>query len=114
MAIQLKKKTDQEKAYHGLLALMPCMLCEKLGQEQRTRTEVHHISAAAGMGQRSGHNLALPLCSECHRGNQGVHGDKSRLRMASTSELKLLDELIGLLVAMKLENVGTEYAHTTA
>lgn len=77
MAIQLKKKTDQEKAYHGLLAL-------------------------------------LPLRSECHRGSKGVHGDKSRLRMASTSELKLLDELIGLVVAMKLENVGTEYAHTTA
>ena len=109
-----KKKTDQEKAYHRLLALMPCMLCAELNQEQRTRTEVHHIRAGAGMGQRSGHNLALPLCSECHRGSQGVHGDKSRLRIASTNELKLLDELIGLVVAMKLENAGMEYAHTTA
>lgn len=93
---------------------MPCMLCTKLNQKQRKETKVHHIRTGVGMGQRAGHFLCIPLCVECHTGSQGIHGDQGRLIQAKTDELKLLNEVYREVVAMKFENVGTEYAHTTA
>ena len=73
------------------ISAMPCVVCQLLGEEQETRTEVHHIRA-----DREARNdyLTIPLCWADHQGQRGVHGDKSRLRLLKRSEWSLLGETI--------------------
>lgn len=74
------------------IASLPCVLCELLGMTQTSKTDVHHIREGQGMGQRASDMLTLPLChATCHQGPQGVHGDRSLLRLAKVEELDLLD-----------------------
>lgn len=73
-------------------------LFKLLGIEQTTRTTVHHIREGQGMSQRANDYLTIPLCEDCHQNNRGsIHGDRSLLRIAKTTELDLLAETIARL-----------------
>lgn len=85
-----KTKTAAERRHHGLIAEMPCVLCDLLGQPQASNTTVHHIREGQGMAQRASHWLAIPLCRDCHQGDLGIHGDRTLLRIANVNELDLL------------------------
>jgi hypothetical protein len=52
--------------YLGLVAGLPCCVCEKLGVEQQFRTEVHH-KLVRGKGIRAGDYDTMPLCIYHHR-----------------------------------------------
>jgi len=57
--------------------------------------EIHHPRFAAGMGQRAGHFLAIPLCAEHHRnGGQGValHACPATFECLYGSEARLLED----------------------
>lgn len=79
-----------ERAHLGRVKSLPCVLCELLGQQQSTPTEAHHIREGEGMAQRSSDWLTAALCSECHRGPLGIHGDQTFLKVCKVSELDLL------------------------
>jgi len=50
---------------------MRCIVCERLGVDQTTRTEAHHL-IGYGMGKKASDLLTIPLCSSHHaRGNMG-------------------------------------------
>jgi hypothetical protein len=87
--------TLAEKRHMGRVAQLPCVCC---GAEP---VEVHHIRAgdAAGAGQRAKHWLAVPLCPDCHRGPNGVHGNRSYLRIRKLTEMDLLALTIERLAA---------------
>jgi len=46
------------------------------------------------MAQRSSHWLTVPLCPSCHRGTNGIHGDRSLLKVRKMEELDLLAETL--------------------
>lgn len=50
------------------VASLDCILCGK------RPVELHHIREGQGAAQRAPDVLCLPLCPDCHRGNNGVHG----------------------------------------
>ncbi len=73
------------------IASMPCILCEVLGMEQNSKTDCHHVREGQGMSQRAQDELAIPLCHNgCHQGPNGIHGDRSLLRLAKVDEMDLL------------------------
>lgn len=79
----------------GRVAAMDCILCRLLGMQQESKTDVHHIREGQGMAQRASNWLVVPLCHEgCHQGPNGIHGDRSLLRIAKVDELDLLAETI--------------------
>lgn len=80
--------TKGEKAHLDRVASLPCILC---GDRP---VEVHHIREGQGGAQRGGHFLTTSLCVPCHRGPQGVHGDKTMLRIMKTNEMEMLDETL--------------------
>lgn len=83
--------TAAGKRYMGRVAALPCVLCELIGQAQQGKTDVHHLREDVGAGQRNSDFLTAALCHEaCHQGPQGIHGDRSRLRLAGVTELDLL------------------------
>lgn len=70
---------------------MPCVVCELLGMEQTSKTDAHHIREGQGGAQRAPDMLTIPLCHNgCHQGPNGIHGDRSLLRLAKVGELDLL------------------------
>ena len=71
---------------------MQCCTCI----EQVTRTQAHHV---LDQGQRIGDMATIPLCRECHTGPQGVHGDKTMLRIAGKTELQFMNETLTELYA---------------
>ena len=76
------------------IAAMPCICCRLNGLSQGTKTCVHHIREG-----REARNdfLTLPLCWDCHQGPQGIHGDKTYLRLLKMSEWALLAKVIEAL-----------------
>lgn len=42
------------------------------------------------MSQRASDWLTVPLCQECHTGPNGLHGNRSLLRIRKLEELDLL------------------------
>lgn len=70
---------------------IPCVICGSVP------VEAHHAREGQGMGTRGNDWLCVALCPECHRGHNGLHGNKSLMR------IKKLDELD--LVAMTLEAI---------
>ncbi len=85
--------TKAEKAHLARLAEMPCLLCNELGLVTHG-VEIHHLRTGAGMSQRSSHWLTIPLCPACHREGNGIHGNRSLMKIAKVSELDLLAECI--------------------
>lgn len=70
------------------IAELPCCLCGEPFQE------VHHILEGRIPGRRSSHWTTIPTCISCHRGPQGIHGDKTMLKIRKTTELELLAEVL--------------------
>ena len=73
----------------GRVADLGCIVC-KLLFSRFEPAEVHHIREGQGMAQRASNWLIVPLCPDCHRGYQGLHGDRSLMRIAKLEELDLL------------------------
>jgi hypothetical protein len=84
----VKKASKTEKAYINAVANLSCALC---GDRP---VEVHHIREGQGMSQRASHYLTIPLCHRCHRQENGIHGDRTLLRIYKKTELDLLAETI--------------------
>jgi hypothetical protein len=80
--------------YLGLVAQLPCVLCIRLGFLQETRTECHHVREGQGGAQRSSDFTTAALCTDCHRGRSGLHGDRRRLLQANCDEMDLLADTI--------------------
>jgi len=78
-----------ESTYMGKVADLGCMVCKVLFSRFEP-AEVHHIREGQGMAQRASNWLVVPLCTSCHRGHQGLHGDRSLMRIAKLEELDLL------------------------
>ena len=80
-------KADESR-YMGMIAQLPCACCGAYG------VEVHHVREGQGMSQRASNFLTVPLCPDCHRGSNGIHGNKSYLRIKKLEELDLLANTI--------------------
>lgn len=96
-----KRESGKSKgaSHMDRLAQLPCALCERLGMTQAGRTYVHHIREGQGKSQRASDYLAIPLCYDCHQGPEGIHGDRSLLRVAKCEELDLLADVIAKVAA---------------
>lgn len=79
------------------VAQLPCVLCLRLGQGRTWPVEVHHLREGQGKGRRASDFLTIPACPDCHRGPQGIHGDRTYLRIAKCGELDLLADTIQML-----------------
>jgi hypothetical protein len=77
------------KRYMGKVAKIGCVLCAHLGHGKVAAT-VHHLRAGQGTGERSSHFLTIALCPDCHQGPNGLHGNRSLMRIAKLDELDLL------------------------
>lgn len=82
------------KQHANNLTDLGCICCSIMGTGQTTRTEIHHIREGQGAAQRAGDYLTIPLCADCHRGKNGVHGDKRYLTIIKMTELDLLNETL--------------------
>jgi len=78
-----------KKAYMDRVANLGCVVCKTLFNTFEP-AQVHHIREGQGMAQRASDWLIVPLCPACHTGPQGLHGDRSMMRIAKLEELDLL------------------------
>jgi hypothetical protein len=87
-----------ERNHLNRLAGMGCILCNLLGYGD-TPAQVHHLRDGQGMGQRSNHYHAIPLCYEHHQGRDGLHGLGTRgfERRYGYTEARLLEIVRGRL-----------------
>ena len=83
--------TQREKQHMDLVASMPCSCCGAYG------VQVHHLREGQGMSQRASNWLTIPLCPECHTGPNGIHGNKSLMRIQKIEEIDLLARTIEAL-----------------
>jgi len=73
-----------------LVHALPCVVCTELGETQTSHTQAHHVREGQGMSQRAQDWLTIPLCEDCHTGRSGIHGDRSRWRLACMDEMDAL------------------------
>jgi hypothetical protein len=75
----------------GRVAELPCVVCGVHG------VQLHHVREGQGMAQRASNYLVVPLCPDCHTGPNGIHGDKSLIRIQKLDEMDLLAKTIEAL-----------------
>lgn len=89
--IRRPRATDLEREHMGGVKRLRCVLCARLGLDQESITDVHHLREEQGGAQRASNWLVAALCHlRCHQGPTGIHGDRSLLRMAKCTEIDLL------------------------
>lgn len=76
--------TGAEKAYMDRVAQQSCVVCGAHG------VQLHHVREGQGMAQRAANWLCVPLCPDCHTGKNGIHGDKTMMRIAKLDDIDLL------------------------
>lgn len=81
-------RSAADKRHLDRVARLPCATCGDYG------VQIHHIREGQGMAQRADDWLAIPLCPSCHTGPQGIHGDKTMLRIMKGDELGLLADTL--------------------
>lgn len=79
---------SKAKKHLDRIAQLPCACCGVTG------VHVHHLREGQGMSQRASDFLTIPLCPDCHQGPNGVHGDRSLMRIYKLSELDMLANTI--------------------
>lgn len=62
--------TKKQKDEYAQLARLGCVLCAHFGYDTPD-VEMHHVRRFGGKRDNAS---VLPLCTEHHRGNTGVHG----------------------------------------
>jgi hypothetical protein len=77
--------TQRERRHLAAVKEMPCGVCGAAGP-----SDAHHIE----QGQQF---LCIPLCYDCHRGTNGLHGTKALWRVRKLDELKVLNDTIETL-----------------
>lgn len=78
-----------------------CIVCRRLGLGF-VHAEAHHPRTGVGMGQRTGDDMAIPLCPDHHRaGGPGIafHAGPRLWEATYGTQLELLDAVNELLVA---------------
>jgi hypothetical protein len=72
-----------------------CSICRRIGYGH-TAAEVHHARDGVGAGQRNSDWIVTGLCTEHHRGANGVHGLGVRAfeRTYGVTELELVAETL--------------------
>lgn len=88
-----------EKEHLNAVAEVGCIVCRLyLGED--TPPEIHHLRSGVGMGQRSSHYRAIPLCPTHHRlGEKGVayHAGRKSFEENFGTEEFLLEEVLKLV-----------------
>jgi len=74
-----KAMTSLEREHVGRIKEMACIVCEQSGP-----SEAHEIDQGEWF-------TSLPLCADCHRGYNGLHGTKALWRIRKMDELKALN-----------------------
>jgi hypothetical protein len=91
--------TRDEARHLDRVRALSCVVCELIGQEAAPGSHAHHPREGAGMGQKSGHWLAIALCPDHHQGPLGIHGLGTQRfeRMYGTTELELSNRTLARL-----------------
>lgn len=86
-------KTKTESNYHNFIAQLDCIACGD------SPVQVHHVRHFNGDLVTRNHWLVLPLCPECHMGQNGIHHNAKVFRMRhgdeSTMIARLHEEIYG-------------------
>jgi len=86
----MKRGVTSNKEHMLRVKALPCCICGD------SPSEAHHIRE---QGSRIGDMATIPLCLACHRGETGVHGDKSMLRITKKTELQHMADVLAELYA---------------
>lgn len=84
-----KSANAVEKRYMDKVAQLPCCVCGAHG------VHLHHVREGKGMAQRASNYLVVPVCPDCHTGPQGIHGDRTMMRIYGIDEMGMLANTIG-------------------
>ena len=97
----------------GKVAELPCVACQKRGEAQTSKTQVHH-EWGKGAGKKASDRLTMPLCDKCHNAQfvNSIKGitlhhnlEKFEERHGTQSELiKLTYENLGLFEELEIIN----------
>ena len=78
--------TAAERRHIERIKAMRCCVCDAQGP-----SECHEIEQGKWF-------TSLPLCPGCHRGRNGIHGDKHLWNVYKYTELERLNYVVGELV----------------
>lgn len=88
-----------EARHETRLQEMPCIGCSKVGN-----IECHHtLEDFPAKRWRRDHRYQLPVCPDCHRGPQGIHGIGNEAKWAETVGLRCTGDIAQELWALSEE-----------
>ena len=89
--------TAREREHLGRVKELPCSVCDQPGP-----SEAHHFKQHRQW-------ICIALCTDCHRGYNGLHGTKAFWRIRKMDELDALDVTIRRLFDGSEKFVGGSF-----
>lgn len=71
------KPAPKNLRYLQAVRKLPCCICQAFGEIQRTPTAAHHIFSERWGTFKTPDEDAIPLCTDHHQGQDGIHNRKS-------------------------------------
>lgn len=78
--------TNAERAHVERVKEAGCVCCDAAGP-----TEAHEIEQGQWF-------TSISVCADCHRGQNGIHGTKTYMRVRKLTELSMLNETLRRIV----------------
>lgn len=79
----------QEQQHIERVKSLPCCLCGHYPP-----SDAHHILEGRINGRKAGDFCTIPLCKDCHQGQDGIHGTQAIIKVMHENELNLLDSTL--------------------
>lgn len=80
------KPTAKERAHLARIKEMACSVCGTPGP-----SEAHHVKQASAYH-------CIPLCVDCHRGRNGIHGERHMWKLKKMDEVDALAATVRALM----------------
>ena len=88
----------KEKLFEAFLDEQPCIGCGRFGIEK------HHVMQSMPSKRwRRDHMCQIPVCADCHRGKQGIHGIGSEAKWCAINKIDIEQTMKMLWLAAMTE-----------
>lgn len=75
-------KAKPNPGYMARVASLPCCVCEAFGEQQQTRTTVHHVIHGRFSQRKVPDEMTIPLCADHHQlggnGKVALHNEPTK------------------------------------
>jgi hypothetical protein len=101
--------TGKDPRYIHALHNLPCVICDRYGEEQKSHTQAHHCIHGRGSFRKVPDRQSIPLCEGHHQGNfdtskVALHRQPTRWKRLYGEDTQYIAATLDMVEMMEVSN----------